>query len=76
LDLLIRGFLFPGARFPRECQRNPHAPTGPRCRRLLCGTRFVDYLTVRRFDEFDRSPEALAAHVQDAMRQLWTANTF
>ena len=43
---------------------------------LLCGiygTRFVEYLTVRRFDEFDRMPEVVAAHLQDAMRQLWSA---
>ena len=43
---------------------------------LLCGiygTRFVEYLTVRRFDEFDRMPEVMAAHLQDAMRQLWSA---
>ena len=41
---------------------------------MLCGfygTRFVEYVTVRRFDEFDRAPEVLAAHLQDAMRQLW-----
>lgn len=35
------------------------------------GTRFVEYLTVRRFDPLDRSPEVLAAHVQRAMQQLW-----
>jgi hypothetical protein len=43
---------------------------------VLCGvygTRFVDYLTVRRFDELDRMPEVIAAHLQDAMRQLWIA---
>jgi hypothetical protein len=42
---------------------------------LLCGiygTRFVEYLTVRRFDELDRTPEVIAAHLQDAMRQLWS----
>jgi uncharacterized protein YcgL (UPF0745 family) len=42
---------------------------------LLCGiygTRFVEYLTVRRFDELDRTPEVLASHLQDAIRQLWT----
>ncbi len=42
---------------------------------ILCGiygTRFVEYLTVRRFDELDRTPEVFAAHVQDAMRQLWS----
>jgi hypothetical protein len=32
----------------------------------------VEFLTARRFDEFDRMPEVMAAHLQDAMRQLWT----
>jgi hypothetical protein len=42
---------------------------------VLCGiygTRFVEYLTARRFDEFDRMPEVFVAHLQDAMRQLWS----
>ena len=42
---------------------------------VLCGiygTRFVEYLCVRRFDEFDRAPEVFAAHLQEAMLQLWT----
>jgi hypothetical protein len=42
---------------------------------ILCGiygTRFVEYLTVRRFDAQDRTPEVLAAHLLDAMQQLWT----
>jgi hypothetical protein len=41
---------------------------------LLCGiygTRFVEYLTVRRFDELDRMAEVFVAHLQDAMTQLW-----
>jgi hypothetical protein len=38
----------------------------------IYGTRFVEYLTVPRFDEFDRAAEVFAAHLQDAMRQLWT----
>jgi hypothetical protein len=41
---------------------------------ILCGvygTRLVEYLTARRFDEYDRSPEVLAAHLQEAMEQLW-----
>lgn len=37
----------------------------------LYGTRFVEYLTVRRFDEFDGMPEVFAAHLQAAMQQLW-----
>ncbi len=42
---------------------------------ILCGTygtRFVEYLTVPRFDEFDRVPEVFAAHLRNAMMQLWT----
>lgn len=35
------------------------------------GTRFVDYLTARRFDDYDRMPEVFAAHLQEAMMQLW-----
>ena len=37
----------------------------------IYGTRFVDYLTVRKFHEHDRMPEVLASHLQDAMQQLW-----
>lgn len=37
----------------------------------IYGTRFVEYLTVRRFDEYDRMPEVFAAHLQEAMMQLW-----
>jgi hypothetical protein len=37
----------------------------------IYGTRFVEYLTIRRFDENDRMPEVMAAHLQDAMHQLW-----
>lgn len=42
--------------------------------RVLCGiygTRFVEYLTVPRFDEHDRTPEVFAAHLKDAIGQLW-----
>jgi hypothetical protein len=41
---------------------------------VLCGiysTRFVEYLTVRRFDELDRAPEVFAAHLQEAIQRLW-----
>jgi hypothetical protein len=41
---------------------------------ILCGiygTRLVEYLTARRFDDYDRAPEVLAAHIQEAMEQLW-----
>jgi hypothetical protein len=37
----------------------------------IYGTRFVEYLTVRRFDDYDRTPDVLAAHLQEAMMQLW-----
>jgi hypothetical protein len=41
---------------------------------ILCGiygTRFVEYLTVRRFDDLDRMAEVFIAHLQEAMAQLW-----
>lgn len=41
---------------------------------ILCGiygTRWVEYLTLHRFDDLDRMPEVLMAHLQDAMTQLW-----
>ena len=38
----------------------------------IYGTRFVEFLTVRPFDEYDRTPEIFAAHLEDAMKQLWT----
>ncbi len=37
----------------------------------IYGTRFVEYVSVRRFDDQDRAPDVFAAHLQDAMRQLW-----
>jgi len=37
----------------------------------IYGTRFVEYAIIRRFDELDRMPEVIAAHLQDAMKQLW-----
>jgi hypothetical protein len=37
----------------------------------ICGTRWVEYMTVNRIDENDRTPEVLAADLQDAMQQLW-----
>jgi hypothetical protein len=42
---------------------------------ILCGiygTRFVEYLTIRSFDEFDRGADVFVAHLRDAMQQLWT----
>ena len=37
----------------------------------IYGTRLGEYLTVRSFDEFDRMPDVLAAHLDEAMQQLW-----
>jgi hypothetical protein len=42
---------------------------------ILCGiygTRFVEYVTARRFDDYDGTPEVFAGHVQAAMEQIWT----
>ena len=42
---------------------------------VLCGiygTRFIQYVTIPRFDPLDRAPEVFAIHLQDAMNQLWT----
>jgi hypothetical protein len=39
----------------------------------IYGTRFVEYVTLRQFDEEDRMPEVFAAHLQEAMRQLWAS---
>lgn len=36
------------------------------------GTRRVEYLTVRGFDEFDSTPSVLANHLSEAMKQLWS----
>jgi hypothetical protein len=37
----------------------------------IYGTRFVDYVSAHRIDEFDRTPDILATHLQQAMQQLW-----
>jgi hypothetical protein len=45
-----------------------------RDRQVLCGiygNRFVEYTSVYRFDELDRTPEVLASHLHDAMMKLW-----
>lgn len=44
-------------------------------RQVLCGiygTRFVEYLIVRRCDKLDRMPDVFDAHLRHAMQQLWT----
>jgi hypothetical protein len=53
----------------------PAFSTGMRGSKTLCGiygTRFVEYLTIRSFDRFDRGIDVFMAHLQDAMQQLWT----
>jgi hypothetical protein len=37
----------------------------------IYGTRRVEYLTAHRLDDSDRTGEVLAAHVKEAMQQLW-----
>jgi hypothetical protein len=37
----------------------------------ICGTRFIEYMTANRADLNDRTPEVLAADLQEAMEQLW-----
>ncbi len=32
---------------------------------------FIEYMTANRMDENDRTPEVLAADLQQAMEQLW-----
>jgi len=42
---------------------------------ILCGiygNRFMEYVTVYRFDERDRTPAILATHLHDAMTKLWS----
>lgn len=53
----------------------PTFSTGMWGSKTLCGiygTRFVEYLTIRSFDRFDRGIDVFVAHLQDAMQQLWT----
>jgi len=47
------------------------APDGTFILAGIYGTRQIDYLTIRRFDEADRAPEVLASHFTEAIRQLW-----
>ena len=37
----------------------------------ILGTRFIEYMTANRADINDRTPERLAADLQEAMEQLW-----
>ena len=50
---------------------NPHKD-GNQILSGIYGTRFVEYLTVRRFDENDRMAEVVTAHFKDAIRQQWS----
>jgi hypothetical protein len=57
-----------------ECGWPTFRPNGDGSR-ILCGiygTRFVEFLTIRSFDEFDRGADVFVSHLQDAMQQLWT----
>jgi hypothetical protein len=38
----------------------------------IYGTRRVEYLTTRCFDELDSAPTVLANHLKEAMQQLWS----
>jgi hypothetical protein len=40
----------------------------------IYGNRWVEYMTANRVDENDRTPEVLAADLQEAMQQLWGRN--
>jgi hypothetical protein len=37
----------------------------------ICGTRFIEYATANRIRENDRTPEVLAADLENIMEQLW-----
>jgi hypothetical protein len=37
----------------------------------ISGTRLIDYMTVNRWDKYDRTPEILEADLKIAMEQLW-----
>lgn len=49
-------------------------PDGKGNQRLcgIYGTRMVEFLTVRRFDEFDRTSEVIGTHLADAFEQIWS----
>ena len=38
----------------------------------IYGTRRIEYLTTRCFDDFDSAPTVLEAHLKEAMQQLWS----
>lgn len=37
----------------------------------IYGTRFIEFLSIRKHDDNDRTPELAAMHLQRAMQQLW-----
>ena len=64
-EIFWRRFLENGLRFHPD-KKGQQVLSG------IYGTRFVEFLSVRRFDEFDRTPEIFSAHLQDAMKRLWS----
>jgi hypothetical protein len=38
----------------------------------IYGTRRIEYLRVRQFDESDATPTVIEGHVKQAMQQLWS----
>lgn len=38
----------------------------------IYGTRHIEYVTVRSFDPYDAAPTVFAAHLNEAMKQLWS----
>jgi hypothetical protein len=36
-----------------------------------CGTRLIEYMSCNKLSDADRTPEVLAAHLKEAMEQLW-----
>jgi hypothetical protein len=63
-DVFWRHFMEQGPAF-RHDQKGNSILSG------IYGTRFVDFLTVRRFDEHDRALEVFAAHLHAALMQQW-----
>jgi hypothetical protein len=58
----------------RFIERMPSFQSDAQGNQIFCGTygtRFVEFLTIRRFDENDRMPEVMSDHLRHAMRQLW-----
>jgi hypothetical protein len=58
-----------GDKWPELQVKN--AETGEAVISGIAGTRFIEFMTVNRIDQNDRTPEVLAAHLKEAMEQLW-----